>query len=310
MIIEAINRRTGKKVNIKEAYPGQRLACPYCGVDMHPVLGVENPFFRCFEGGKHTHYLCEQLERSNKAYDPNLINPDQLFANLFRPVKEPITVFPPEGGDGPEEIPEPGDPGMGPEEGPDGGPDMGPEDEDEPSEPVILPCRTLGQLWKAGIDKFGPSYRMGSCLRSDIFLWFKDFDHFFAPRKSLGERIIAVRPLWPINRANAILFASFSSIRGSDEFKKKYFVLKFEERKEYNKICRKLFALNTDKTGTSGTKPKYNMVLVAGDWAELTDTEISAFVKPGKQIYGAQISFFRSTNQVYPIPQQKIKEKR
>ena len=35
MIVEAINKRTGKTVKIEEAYSGQRLTCPYCGVEVH-----------------------------------------------------------------------------------------------------------------------------------------------------------------------------------------------------------------------------------------------------------------------------------
>ena len=53
MIVEAIDKRTGKTVKIEEAYSGQRLTCPHCGVDVHPVLEVQTPFFRCYEGGKH-----------------------------------------------------------------------------------------------------------------------------------------------------------------------------------------------------------------------------------------------------------------
>jgi len=83
MIVEAINKRTGKTVKIEEAYSGQRLTCPYCGVEVHPVLEVATPFFRCYEGGKHTNYLCEQLERTNRAYDPKLTDIMQLFDNLF-----------------------------------------------------------------------------------------------------------------------------------------------------------------------------------------------------------------------------------
>jgi len=32
MIVEAIDKRTGKTVKIEEAYSGQRLTCPHCGV--------------------------------------------------------------------------------------------------------------------------------------------------------------------------------------------------------------------------------------------------------------------------------------
>ena len=328
MIVEAINKRTGKTVKIEKAYSGQRLTCPHCGVDVHPVLEVKTPFFRCYEGGKHTHYLCEQLEKSNNAYDPNLIDFEELFANLFRPVRECTPpVLPPCGGENPAEEPEEGVPGVETGEETDDGPDdesgtehggepddgnMGGEgvETEEPPAPVVLPCRTLSQLWKAGIHKFGPSERIGSHLRSDIFLWYKDFDRFFSRNTSLEERVIAVRPQWPINRANAILFASFSGIRGTSQYKTKYFILVFRDRKEYNKACKKLFSRSTDDAGTSRTKAKYDMVLVAGDWTELDESEYSAYgVKNSEHIYGAQISDFYSKNQIFPIPQQKRKEK-
>ena len=314
MIVEAINKRTGKTVKIEEAYSGQRLTCPYCGVEVHPVLEVATPFFRCYEGGKHTNYLCEQLERTNRAYDPKLTDIMQLFDNLFNPVREKeVSPW------GSEEDEDPGvlDPedetidGDEHTQAPEDGTDDNDGDEGEAtSGPVIVPCKTLSQLWKAGIHKFGPSERIGSHLRSDIFLWYKDFDRFFARNTSLEERVIAVRPQWPINRANAILFASFSGIRGTSQYKTKYFILVFRDRKEYNKACKKLFSRSTDDAGTSRTKAKYDMVLVAGDWTELDKSEYSAYgVKSGEHIYGAQISDFYSRNQIFPIPQQKRKEK-
>ena len=86
MIVEAINKRTGKTVKIEKAYSGQRLTCPYCGVDVHPVLGVETPFYRCYEGGKHTHCICKQLDRSSRVYDPQLTDISQLFDKHFHSV--------------------------------------------------------------------------------------------------------------------------------------------------------------------------------------------------------------------------------
>lgn len=279
MIVEAIDRRTGKTIKIEEAYSGQRLNCPHCGVDMHPVLGVETPFFRCYEGGMHSHYLCEQLERTNRAYDPKMTDIAELFVHLFNPVHE--------NEDRPEEPEDDEHPDMLDQENetsdgedatqtPDGGTDDGDNDENEvASGPMVLPCKTLSQLWKAGIYKFGASERIGSFLRSDIFLWYKDFDRFFARHEDLGERVLAVRPLWPINRANAILFASFSRIRESKEYAKKYFVLEFQERNQYNRTCKKLFTRSMDSIGTSRTVSKYDMVLVAGDWVELDQEKSS-----------------------------------
>ena len=227
MIVEAINKRTGKTVKIEEAHSGQRLTCPYCGVEVHPVLEVATPFFRCYEGGKHTNYLCEQLERTNRAYDPKLTDIMQLFDNLFNPVREKeISPW------GPEEDEDPGvlDPEdetidgdehtQAPEDGTD---DDDGDDGEATSGPVIVPCKTLSQLWKAGIHKFGPSERIGSHLRSDIFLWFKDFDRFFTGHKSLGERVIAVKPCWRADQVNAIVFLSHSKIPGSEKRKRKFF---------------------------------------------------------------------------------------
>ncbi len=315
MIVEAIDKRTGKTVKIEEAYPGQRLTCPYCGVDVYPVLGVITPFFRCYEGGKHKHYLCEQLDRTKRAYDPKQTNYYELFDYLFHPVSERDNPHgEPEEDEGLDASdPEDGDL-SGDESKQDTGGDTDDGDEAGESEidsgPKILPCRTLRQLWEAGIDKIGPDKRIGSCLRSDIFLWYKDFREYLANSKCLGKRILAVRPLWPVNKEQAILFDSFSKNLKTNEYRRKYFVLEFRERKEYNKTCKKLFSLNTDEAGTSRTMPKYSMVLVAGDWTELDSKEAyNAFgVKTGKNICGVQSSLFYSKNQIYPIRQYKNKK--
>lgn len=317
MIVEAIEKRTGRTVRAEDASSGQRLECPYCSVDVHPVLGVETPFYRCYEGGKHTNRICKQLDRSNRVYDPQLTDITQLFDNLFHPVRE--KEEPSWESDEDEGLVEPeledeylyGDES---EYGTDADTDESEEEEGKPaSEPVILPCRTLSQLWKAEIHLFDADDRVGSHLRSDIFLWFKDFDDFFTHREDLGKRVLAVRPRWPVNRANTILFASFSGFRKKGEaktvYKQKQFVLVFQDRKEYNQACKKLFVRNTESNGISSTAPKYDMVLVAGDWAELDEEKYVAYgVKPVEPFYGAQISDFSSKNQIYAPPEFKIKE--
>ena len=147
-------------------------------------------------------------------------------------------------------------------------------------------------------------------LRSDIFLWFKDFDRFFARRDDLGKRVLAIRPLKPVNRSNAILFDSFTKDWKTNEYKKKNFVLVFDDRREYNQACKKLFVRNTESSGISSTAPKYDMVLVAGDWAELNEEEYAAYgVKPVEPFYGAQISNFSSKNQIYALQEYKKTKK-
>ena len=313
MIIEAIDKRTGKTVKIEEAYSGQRLACPHCGVDMHPVLEVQTPFFRCYEGGKHTHYLCKQLEKTNRVYDPKLTDIARLFANLFNPVSEKEEPSWESEEDENLDAADPEDEilyGDESEQDTDIDTDDSDEEEDKSaSGPVILPCRTLSQLWKAGIKEIKSYERIGSHLRSDIFLWYMDFDRFFAQRENLGKRVLAVRPRWPVNRSNAILFDSFAKDRETKVYKKKNFVLVFQDRKAYNQACKKLFVRNTESNGVSGTAPKYDMVLVAGDWAELDEEKYATYtVKPVEHFYGAQSSLVYSKNQIYAIPEYKIKK--
>ena len=314
MIVEAIDMQTGRIVRAEDAYSGQRLECRYCGVDVHPVLGVETPFYRCYEGGKHTNCICKQLDRTNRVYDPQLTDIAQLFDNLFHPVREkeePSWEF-----DEDEGLVEPeleGEYLYGDESeyGTDDDTDESEEEEGKPtSEPVILPCRTLSQLWKAEIKELRADDRVGSHLRSDIFLWFKDFDRFFTRRDDLGKRVLAIRPLKPVNRSNAILFDSFTKDWKTKEYKKKNFVLVFDDRREYNQACKKLFVRNTESNGISSTAPKYDMVLVAGDWAELDEEKYAVYaVKPVEPFYGAQISDFSSKNQIYALQEYKKTKK-
>ena len=164
MIVEAIDKRTGSTVRAEDAYSGQRLNCPYCGVDVHPVLGVETPFYRCYEGGEHTNCICKQLDRSNKVYDPQLTDITQLFDNLFRPMREKEELSWESDEDEGLVDPELEDEclyGDESEYGTDADTDESDEEEGKPaSEPIILPCRTLSQLWKAEIHEFKANDRV------------------------------------------------------------------------------------------------------------------------------------------------------
>ena len=194
MIVEAIDKRTGRTLRAEDAYSGQRLQCPYCGVDVHPVLGVETPFYRCYEGGEHTNCICKQLDRSNRVYDPQLTDASQLFDNLFHPVREKEELSWESDEDEGLVDPELEDEylyGDESEYGTDADTDESEEEESKPAaEPVILPCRTLSQLWKAEIHEFKANDRVGTQLRSDIFLWYKDFNRFFVCRDDLWENIM------------------------------------------------------------------------------------------------------------------------
>ena len=246
-------------------------------------------------------------------YDPQLTDITQLFDNLFHPVRE--KEEPSWESDEDEGLVDPeledeylyGDES---EYGTDADTDESDEEEGKPaSEPIILPCRTLSQLWKAEIHEFKANDRVGTQLRSDIFLWYKDFNRFFVCRDDLGKRVLALRPRWPVNRSNAILFAAFSTDRKTNVRKKKNFVLVFDDRREYNQACKKLFVRNTESNGISSTAPKYSMVLVAGDWTELDEEKYMAYkVETGDYCYGAQISNFSSKNQIYALQKYKIKQ--
>jgi len=313
MIVKAIDKRTDRTVRAEDANSGQRFECPYCGVDVHPVLGVETPFYRCYEGGKHTNCICKQLDRTNRVYDPQLTDISQLFDNLFHPVREkeePSWESDEDEGLVNPELEEEYLYRDESEYGTDADTDESDAAEGKPAtEPVILPCRTLSQLWKAEIHLFEADDRIGSHLRSDIFLWFKDFDDFFTHREDLGKRVLAVRPRWPVNKSNAILFDTFSKDQDTKMYKNKNFVLVFDDRREYNQACKKLFVRNTESSGISSTAPKYSMVLVAGDWTELDEEKYKTFtVRPRGIFCGAQISGFSSKNQIYALQEYKIKE--
>ena len=309
MITNAIDVITKENVTISKAHHGRRYSCPFCGVDMHPVLEVQTQHYSCFPGGRHSNPLCEQLVDKNRAYDPKLTDVTKLFDHLFRPVIERMPPpVPPVDGDDPDQKPEPGDP----ETEPGNDPDDGELDDDdkipEPSEPVVLPCRTLSQLWKAKIHKLWPFEIIGSYFRSDVFLSHRDFERFLTRRDSIGKRIVEVRPLWVVDKRNAVVFEIFTRVAKTAYYKKKYFVLGCNNRHDYNRVCRRVFLRVRNDSGSEKTVPGYRMVLLAGDWRELSEAECATYsITNRENIYGAQISHYYSKNQLYTIPEEKIK---
>lgn len=289
MIVEAIDVITQKKMHINDAGRGRRYSCVFCGAIMHPVLEVPNPFYRCHDGCFHTHPLCRQLERGNTAYNPEEIDVDLLFRNAFRPTPEPK-------------------PRPGPQPGPDDGPDDGLDDEhDKPSSaPVIVPCRTMRHILNAGIHELDPDTKVGGkYTRSDVFLWYKDMPTLRVAN-SLGRRIVAARPVRPLQASNAVLFSVFSKRYKSDVYENVYFILAAPSRTEYNKLCRRLFGRVIDATGIGSNVSKYNMVWLAADWQRLDEGLYGQYSIPDRENdYGAHIGTYVSSRQVLPIPNNK-----
>ena len=296
MVNIAIDIETGAEVPAKDAHFEREYACKHCRTPLHPVLRVPNPFYKCYEGGKHTNIICKQLVDYERAYDIKETDIDKLFAGLFSPDKEPTTPPPP-----PPPPPGPGGPGDG------GG--GGSSGKGEPPQNKVLPCRRLNHLWQTGIYNL-PSYaKIGDAELSDIFLWFKDFN-LLKTAEPLGNRILAVRPVKPLSDANAILFKIFRKPRGESYSEEKYFILKMDNRKQFNQACNRLFDLKENAGGVTEPVPKRTIVVIAGDWSEIDHADYTTYeIDDGPHRFGAQIAHYYSSKQIYANPAGPFKTK-
>ena len=146
-------------------------------------------------------------------------------------------------------------------------------------------------------------------MRSDIFLWFKDFN-LLKTAEPLGNRILAVRPVKPLSDANAILFKIFRKPRGESYSEEKYFILKMDNRKQFNQACNRLFDRTENAAGTTKPVRKRNMVVIAGDWAEIDHADYATYeIDDGPHCFGAQIARYHSKKQIYPNPPDPFKTK-
>lgn len=293
MVNIAIDIETGEEVPAKEAHFEREYACKHCRTPLHPVLRVPNPFYKCYEGGKHTNIICKQLVDYERAYDIKETDIDKLFSGLFRPDKEPTTPPPP-----------PPPPGPG---GPDDGGDGGSGSKKEPQKNKVLPCRRLNHIWQTGIYNLPADAKIGDAVRSNIFLWFKDFN-LLKTAEPLGNRILAVRPVKPLPNANAILFKVFRTTRGKSYYEEKFFILKMDNRRHFNRECNRLFERVADASGTTQVPPKRTLVVIAGNWSEIGQDDYSTYgIDDDPHCFGAQIAHYYSKKQIYPNPTDPFK---
>ena len=318
MVTRAVNKRTRKEERIRDTEPCQLHECSWCGADMWPVFGsIMDPHYRLAAGQRHTHPICMQLDRSSIAYQINRIDRDEFFGRLFRPQKPVKTPPPPGGPDGPtegEENPpedELGNPGQGEDE-----PIIEPPKEQdpppavEPPEPKILACNTLAQAYRAGLADFPPTMRVGSGILADIFLLKKHFWRYLDTEVgSLGERVIELFPLTPYFHHNAILFSGTWHKKIADgkwKRKKMLFLLKLPDWESFNSVCKKLFENSRAESGKTTRIRKCNSVLVAGEWELLSPTKYRKYgIRVDDDCLGVQVAEYRSSRQLYPIPESK-----
>lgn len=302
MVNIAIDIETGEEVPAKKARFGHKYGCKCCGSPLLPVKHVPNPFYRCYAGFEHTHNFCKQWFKHGRAYDLQETDIDKLFADLLRPDKEPTTSPP-----SPPPGPGPAGPGDGGEENGDSGGET--SGEKEPQINKILPCRALRHLWQAGIYNLPAYAKIGDAVRSDIFLWFKDFN-LLKTAEPLGNRILAVRPVKPLSDANAILFRVFCTIRGKSYYEEKFFILKMDDRSHFNRECNRLFDRKENAGGSTDTVRKRNMVVIAGDWSEIEHADYATYeIDDGPHCFGAQIAHYYSKKQIYPNPKDPFETK-
>lgn len=317
MVTRAVNKSTRKEEHINDAEPNQLHECSWCFADMWPVFGIiMDPHYRLAAGQRHTHPICMQLDRGNIAYKVDEIDRDAFFSGLFRPQPPTKTPPPPGGPDGPVEggepspEDEPGDPVQEGEptiESPVG---QTPPPIIEPPEPKILACKTLAQAYRAGIADFPPSMRVGSGILADIFLLQKHFWRYLnAEVGSLGERVIELFPLTPYFHHNAILFSGTWHKKNADgewERKKMLFLLKMPDWESFNSMCKKLFENGKTGSGKPTRIRKCTSVLIAGEWELLSSTKYRKYgICVDDDCLGVQVAEYRSSRQVYIIPQNK-----
>ena len=300
MIKFAIDKRTQKLVPISKATKDESHECEYCGVDLYPVDGSVNDFFRCFEGKPHKRPICAQMAQRSSSnrniYNAEEINPTDFFQGLFTPAQ---------GENG-------GNSGTGVTAG--GHPTVPPMGGETPEEFVIVPCRTLGQLWRAKVAEMPHCMWIGDgCILSDIYLKQKVYWIYLEKGTVLNNRILELRPLFPDRYGKRFIsFGASWEVKSECGFFRhnELFILRFADANLFDNMYQKLFALEVKENGTSERVRLYDGVLVAGCWHKCEPEDYNAYgLKLDTNCIGVQIADCISKQQIFGIPETRRKRK-
>lgn len=288
MITKAKDLKTGVRVLIEDAAPGKPYACMDCGVTMFPVQGSERQwFFRC---AKELHRRSNCFQRSNncrRIHDADSIVPERFFEGLYaNDIRGPI---------GP-----PVDPPVIP-------PVFPPKDIEESDDVEIVPCRTLRQLWSAGVADLPHDMPIGKGVLSDLIIKKKDFWRYLNSGNVLNNRILKLMPIKYSNEERVIVFVAkwgkkISANPARYENREAFFLLKFQDQNVFNSVWNDLFKWDIQENGTPRLIRLVNAALVAGHWRACTADELrKCSDKLDENYVSVQIAECTSKKLVYAI---------
>lgn len=246
--------------------------CPCCGVIVRLKVSKNGvPFYFCIRG-KHTETDCAEFAERLSDYATDDINVRTIMLNMIR-------VPGPQGPQGPH----------GPRHG--GGPHG-------PAEGLT----TMRLLWMAGIPFAEPDMPVHGGLLADFMIGPRAFAQYLANGSDIGQRIIVAKPDRPLS-GQRIRFCCDWPIdedRKSPKVKK-YFVVKFDTAKDFWYFCNLMIDRQKTVKGTMW-RPKYEWVMLAGDWHAVEKAECTQTCKQCQRsanCYGMQQTEFHSRNQIY-----------
>lgn len=270
-----------KRIKAVSAVTRTTYYCPYCGCRIYKKTSSNAiDFFARYRKEIHTNEVCKQIEKNNKklyATDIPEFSVEDLFAHIF--VEPKITSTAPKhpGWGTPDDPPD--DFGVGSEDD-SSNDEIDPEEEESfieedednevlSDEPLIIrksPVTDISHLIDDLLyDRCGPNHLINNskCIKlSDILLATPSFDCVFETPDILNgcRKILELQPDYSFS-GNKILCHIFNYKR-----EKIYFYLTFEDKKEFNKACKKMFKKGTWENGTPRDERKFSSVFVASVW--------------------------------------------
>lgn len=249
-MITLAKNKDGKYVNSKEAKPGETHYCVHCSCALilkRSVLG--KLYFSRKAGQIHRDSLCRKMGENPVTRELELTNSTEFHAHLLEPSNR---------GGGGSKLP-------------------GPPRETRLPEEHSLPVRSLEDLWNTGIA-LAETGKTANGDVSDILLCGKRATAAMHGNEPIGPYAIKVRPEYYFRGAQRIRFVfSFTehnAIVGDNKYYKKILDLHFADTHEFEYYTKKLFRTERNSSDRGmGLKPKYDVVLIHGNWQSLSNTE-------------------------------------
>lgn len=279
--------KNGVLVNACDAKTGEDYKCPNCDCIMRPKTRLGTSFYAKLPGQVHKNPICDEIERTGKCHSfSKSESPTALILSIIRPsVKR----------------------GPGGDKGP-GNPSGEPKGDD--NNPIVLPFKSLKQIYEYGRCQNNPYERCGNYKISDFYIHFRWLADVLKNTKVLGARIIHAKFEFCDSPSNSLIFRAY---KYSHAEKKTLFQVKFKltfsKRKECNDFLNKVKEVSLDEnTGRMITRGK-TALLAASDWERLSDNECKLLCSEGNKANcanckGMYTTHFISKGQIYVTPEE------